>query len=91
MGKCMGIFEMMEDWHFASGQLPVADLAQGTTIKADNCAAYRATDHKLVGSGLTQHGEITETFWRSGLPILVFFRIPSKNIYYMYTYLIICV
>jgi hypothetical protein len=62
MGKCMGIFEMMEDWHFASGQLQVADLAQGTTIKADNCAAYRTTDHKLVGSGLTQHGEITETF-----------------------------
>jgi len=55
----MGIFEMMEDWHFASGQLPVADLAQGTTIKAGNYAAYRAT---LVGSGLTQHGEITETF-----------------------------
>lgn len=80
MGKCMGIFEMMEDWHFASGQLPVADLAQGTTIKAGNYAAYRAT---LVGSGLTQHGEITETFWRSGLPILVVFRIPSKNIYYM--------
>ena len=53
---------MTEDWHFANGRLPVADLSQGATIKAGNYMAHRATEHKFVGSGLTQNGETTETF-----------------------------